>query len=202
MALVSQLSKRSVNLKFFPCIVQSGFYTENPSEACLFVPPFNLLNEADLDPIESAKSLSVLPNWNQGKNNLLISMMTNHPDALKTEHGSAPLAAAGLSTFSYRSRFDVALPFYSVLQQHLVKKSKTKSYLLVVTQGGDLHEKFQTNLKNWQSKSDVGIYFNYANDEAIKQDQNKQLVETNDIMAKSQFCLVAKGESYSMPKRI
>ena len=29
-------------------ITESGFYTEDPEEACIFVPPFNLLNEAIL----------------------------------------------------------------------------------------------------------------------------------------------------------
>ena len=36
-------------------ITESGFYTEDPEEACIFVPPFNLLNEAILDPISSSK---------------------------------------------------------------------------------------------------------------------------------------------------
>ena len=187
---VSPLTKEFVDM--LEAIVQSGFYTENPSEACLFVPAFNLLNEADLNPVVSSQALSILPEWNHGTNNLLISMITGHSDSLRIEHGSSLVAAAGLSTFSYRSRFDVALPYYSVLQEQLVKKYKNKSFLLVITQGGDLHDKFEANLHQWKSKNDVVVYSNYANDEAIKQDQYNQLVETNDILAKGRFCLVAK----------
>ena len=187
---VSPLTKEFVDM--LEAIVQSGFYTENPSEACLFVPAFNLLNEADLDPVVTSQALSILPEWNYGTNNLLFSMITGHSDSLRIEHGSSLVAAAGLSTFSYRSRFDVALPYYSVLQEQLVKKYKNKSYLLVITQGGDLHDKFEANLHQWKSKNDVVVYFNYANDEAIKQDQYNQLVETNDILAKGRFCLVGK----------
>ena len=36
-------------------ITQSGFYTEDPEKACIFVPPFNLLNEQNLDPILASK---------------------------------------------------------------------------------------------------------------------------------------------------
>ena len=192
---ISPMTKEFVDI--LEAIVQSGFYTENPSEACLFVPPFNLLNEADLDdPVVSAQALSLMPEWNGGKNNLLISMITGQSDNLRIEHGSSLVAAAGLSTFSYRTRFDIALPFYTILQEKLVKKVKVKNYLLTITQGGDLHDKFNAILtNNWSiNKKDVMIYHNnnYANDEAIKQDQYQQLVETNDVLAQSKFCLVAK----------
>ena len=83
-------------------IAESDFYTEDPSEACIFVPPFNLLNEADLDSIASAKSLAKMPHWQKGVNNLIFSFVTGLPDSLKLDHGSALVAAAGLSTFSYR----------------------------------------------------------------------------------------------------
>merc|ERR1712223_1121143 len=191
---ISPMTKEFVDI--LEAIVQSGFYTENPSEACLFVPPFNLLNEANLnDPVVSAQALSLMPEWNGGKNKLLISMITGQSDNLKIEHGSSLVAAAGLSTFSYRTRFDIALPFYTILQEKLVKKVKVKNYLLTITQGGDLHDKFNAILtNNWNiNKKDVVIYHNnYANDEAIKQDQYQQLVETNDVLAQSKFCLVAK----------
>ena len=43
-------------------ISESEFYTEDPSEACIFIPPFNILNEAHLDPISSSKSLTKMEN--------------------------------------------------------------------------------------------------------------------------------------------
>ena len=39
-------------------IVNSEFYTENPKEACVIIPAFNLINEAQLDPMLTSKSLA------------------------------------------------------------------------------------------------------------------------------------------------
>merc|ERR1719499_279690 len=57
-------------------ITQSGFYTEDPEKACIFVPPFNLLNEETLDPILASKALEKFSHWNHGVNNLLFSFVT------------------------------------------------------------------------------------------------------------------------------
>ena len=104
------------------------------------MPPFNLLDEANLDPISSSKALAKMPNWNQGVNNLLFSFVTGNSYELKLDHGSAMVAAAGLSTFSYRNKFDLALPRYTILQEEFLEKKK-KHINLVVVQGNEVYDK-------------------------------------------------------------
>ena len=96
-----------------------------------------------------------MPNWNQGVNNLLFSFVTGNSDALKLEHGSAMVAAAGLSTFSYRNKFDLALPSYTILQRQPIVTRKKDINLLVV-QGNEVHDKLKPLIENLKHKS--GIY--------------------------------------------
>ena len=97
---VSPFTKDFVDI--LEAITKSEFYTDDPKKACIFVPPLNLLSEEILDPISSSKALKKMSNWNNGINNLLFSFVTGNSDSLKLEHGSAMVAAAGLSTYSYR----------------------------------------------------------------------------------------------------
>ena len=96
-----------------------------------------------------------MPNWNQGVNNLLFSFVTGNSDALKLEHGSAMVAAAGLSTFSYRNKFDLALPSYTILQRQPILTRKRDINLLVV-QGNEVHDKLKPLIENLKHKP--GIY--------------------------------------------
>ena len=102
-----------------------------------------------------SKALEKMPNWNQGVNNLLFSFVTGNSDALKLEHGSAMVAAAGLSTFSYRNKFDLALPSYTILQRQPIVTRKKDINLLVV-QGNEVHDKLKPLIENLKHKP--GIY--------------------------------------------
>jgi len=172
-------------------ITESGFYTEDPEEACIFVPPFNLLNEAILDPISSSKALEKMPNWNQGVNNLLFSFVTGNSDALKLEHGSAMVAAAGLSTFSYRNKFDLALPSYTILQRQPILTRKRDINLLVV-QGNEVHDKLKPLIENLKHKPGVQVFYQHSDSDSFKVDAHGKQVKTLDILSRAKFCLVAR----------
>merc|ERR1712223_119626 len=170
-------------------ITKSGFYTEDPNEACIFVPPFNLLNEANLDPISSSKALAKMPNWNQGINNLLFSFVTGNSYELKLDHGSAMVAAAGLSTFSYRNKFDLALPRYTILQEESIEKKK-KHINLVVVQGNEVYDKLTPLVATLKHRP--GVQFFYRHNETHRVNEHGHHFKTLDILSQAKFCLVAR----------
>ena len=173
-------------------IAESDYYTEDPGEACIFVPPLNLMNEAQLDADSMSRALANSPNWNEGINNLLMSFVTGLPDGLRIDHGSAMIGASGLSSFSYRSRFDVALPYYTTMQEEGMEHND-KKFMLVVAQGNDVHPKFLPLLGSLSSKKNVGSFHPMDPDnEAVRIDQDGRKIRTIQALASGKFCLVAR----------
>ena len=176
-------------------IVNSEFYTENPKEACVIIPAFNLINEAQLDPMLTSKSLASLPHWNGGENHLLISFVTGNSDSLRANHGSAMVAAAGYSTFSYRNQFDIALPSYTTLQEKSVPVVQLTSHDhpdLVVIQGDDLDPKLFKKVKNMK---EMGIFYpckSNPSDYEMREDIHGKRIDTLAILSTSKFCLIGK----------
>ncbi len=88
-------------------LAESGYYTDRPEEACLFLPPVDTLG-AFSDDVGS--SLGALDTWNGGLNHMVLSMS---PSSSSPRIGKAILASAGMTTSMYRSGFDVSLPSLS-----------------------------------------------------------------------------------------
>jgi glucuronyl/N-acetylglucosaminyl transferase EXT2 len=185
-------------LAILESIVESDFYTEDPKEACVFVPAINLINEAQVDPEAGARALPLIagPSWNDGVNNLLFSFVTGHPDGLRMDHGAAMVAASGLSSFSYRSGFDVALPSYSILQEKLAPATRqNRDILLLSSQGNDLHEKYRPMLEDLTNLGDKATaVLNRCTDDSdaaadqIRCDDHKYL----QTLSRAKFCLIGR----------
>ncbi len=157
---VSPMSAEFVEI--LEAITNSRFYTSNPDEACIFVPPFNMLNEAQLDAKEASSALNNFQHWNKaGKNNLLFNFFSGNFDSLKSNHGSAMVAGAGLSTFSYRNKFDISLPFVTHLHRQKAKISTKKKFNLVITQNirSEVHEKLKPLASELTKRQDFVKYF-------------------------------------------
>ena len=182
-------------LDILEAIVESEFYTENPNEACVVIPAFNLINEAQLDPVVTSKSLASLPHWNGGENHLLISFVTGNPDSLRSNHGAAMVAAAGYSSFSYRNQFDIALPSYTTLQEKSVSLNAIRgspSYDFVVIQGSDLEPRLLSQVK---SMKNVGIFYPFKSNPSnheLREDTRGKRVDTLAILSQSKFCFIGK----------
>ena len=58
---------------------------------------------------------------------------------------------SGLSTFSYRNKFDLALPSYTILQEENVK-ANSRNINLVVLQGSEVHDKLKPLIGNLKNK--------------------------------------------------
>ncbi|ROT65577.1 Exostosin-2 [Penaeus vannamei] len=65
-------------------ILNSEYYTSDPDEACIFIPPIDTLNENNLRKDEIAKALAMLPHWSEGENHLLFNMMPGTPPEFDT----------------------------------------------------------------------------------------------------------------------
>lgn len=114
-SLLSQPSKEHIELIWV--ISQSRYATTDPSEACIFVPSVDLLNQKHLNRKTVARILASLPFWNNGSNHLLFNMVPSmHTEArtlLAFPHGKAIVAGADFTQMSYRRSFDVSIPFYN-----------------------------------------------------------------------------------------
>jgi glucuronyl/N-acetylglucosaminyl transferase EXT2 len=122
-------------------IEESEFYTDDPSQACIFIPPVDLLSERNVDVAKAGAALASTQYWGGGLNNLVFSMLPGSPPdfqpALGVAHGRAMVAGAGLSSHTFRMGFDVALPTFSHAVQALNMTrpiSATRKWLLVSTQ--------------------------------------------------------------------
>jgi len=108
-------------------VVRSGYYTEDPDEACVFFPAFNLLSEAGIEPDLASEALEAAGKPNGGGKNSLV--FTPYPSGNKkaVDIGKAMRAAAGMTALNYRAGFDIALPSYSQFQEEKLEKEESPS---------------------------------------------------------------------------
>ena len=108
--------------KILDRIRNSHYHTNNPEDACLFVPPVDTMDRDELQTEGFVKNLqsrlSRLPHWNEGQNHLIFNLYsgTYKNDYLETDlsfnSNRAILAKASLSDEHYRPGFDVSLPLF------------------------------------------------------------------------------------------
>ncbi|TRY72016.1 hypothetical protein TCAL_09607 [Tigriopus californicus] len=104
-------------IQILEAIEASPYYTPEAHEACVFVPAMDFLNENDVQVAASGAALAMGSDWDEGRNNLVFTMLPGSPPqfspSLGVPHGRAMVAGAGLNTWSYRKGFDIALPTFS-----------------------------------------------------------------------------------------
>ena len=106
--------------KFLGAVRQSGYFTDDPRQACLFILNLDTL---DRDPLSDdfvrhlPEKISKLDYWNNGRNHLIFNFFSgSYPDyseELDFHYGEAILAKASFSTSWYRNGFDISLPLLS-----------------------------------------------------------------------------------------
>ena len=105
--------------KVLSALRRSEYATNDPKEACVFIPMIDVLDRDVLsagyvptNEIESA--LRTSPYWNSGENNLLFNFFSgtypHYSEYVDFDTGKAILAKTSLSIDSYRPHFDVSLP--------------------------------------------------------------------------------------------
>ena len=152
--------------ELYSTIAKSKFYTDDPQQACIFVPPIDLLNQNNLKTVLIGKLLSHFSYWNHGKNNLIFNMLPGtYPDystSLQVARGKALLAGSSFSYWSYRNNFDISIPMYSSLAYstpnlYMVPAIQRK-YFLVSSQV-NLHFEFKAQLEKLASKHNDDFLF-------------------------------------------
>ncbi|XP_059618949.1 exostosin-2 [Phlebotomus argentipes] len=121
-------------------ISESPYYTPNPNKACLFVPSIDTLNQNNVDTSLVAKALASLPYWENGENHILFNMIPGtapeYNTVLDVNTDRALIAGAGFDTWTYRSGFDLSIPFFSPNQVKMtqIEASEPRKFLLISSQ--------------------------------------------------------------------
>ena len=127
-------------VEILEAVQQSEYYTSEAEEACVIIPPADVLNEDALGDAEAAgMALSSYPGWNGGENNLVFNMLPSArgDGSLGVAHGKAMVAGAGIDDTAYRSGFDISLPTFSPfvqLKPALQKEIKRRRWTLLSSQ--------------------------------------------------------------------
>lgn len=106
--------------KVLSVVRESHYVTQDPNEACLFLPSVDTLDADPLSPdhvTDVGAKLSRLPFWNNGRNHLIFNLYAGTwpdyaEDNLGFEPGEAILARASASETIFRQGFDVSLPLF------------------------------------------------------------------------------------------
>lgn len=106
--------------KVLDVILESRYYTSDPSQACLFVLSIDTLDRDSLsvDYVRNVPSrLLRLKLWNGGRNHVVFNLYSGTwpdytEDDLGFDTGEAILAKASMSVASLRPGFDVSIPLF------------------------------------------------------------------------------------------
>uniref|UniRef100_A0A182N0E2 Exostosin-2 n=1 Tax=Anopheles dirus TaxID=7168 RepID=A0A182N0E2_9DIPT len=109
--------------RILQAIADSPYYTDNPNEACLFLPTIDTLNQNRIDTTLVGKALAALPHWENGENHLIFNFIPGaKPDystVLDVNTDRAIIVGAGFDSWTFRTDFDVSVPVYSAaLEQY------------------------------------------------------------------------------------
>jgi len=138
--------------ELYATIASSKFHVDNPKEACLFIPPIDLLNQNGLNVQGISLALASLSFWNHGSNHMLFNMLPGRaPDYSTTLDAScdkAIIAGGGFSHWTYRSGFDISIPVFSSIASNakLNKEPEFRKWLLTSAQV-NLHNEYHQELE-------------------------------------------------------
>jgi len=191
-------------LEILQAIVRSDYYTDDPMEACLFVPSIDLLSQAKIDLESASQALDSLSFWKQtGGNHLLFNMIPgSFPDyrrRLELKTGHAIIAGAGFDIWSYRPSFDVSIPVFSSFALNFTddRESQIKRFL-ICTQFEAVSQDLKSILKNLvdTSSNELFIFGDKCHSLEVGEGSRRFPGEAGRI---SKLCDVSTGETVSYP---
>ncbi|XP_065670451.1 exostosin-2 isoform X3 [Hydra vulgaris] len=122
-------------------IEKSQYFTENITEACLFIPPLDLLTEEGIDLKLASAILKFLSRWESGNNHVIFNLFPLHPTSINTAmslaHGNAIVAGTNFISSNYRQGFDISIPLFTKAMtstQKIPTFSGTRKWKLIVSQ--------------------------------------------------------------------
>ncbi|XP_076806265.1 exostosin-2-like [Clavelina lepadiformis] len=198
-SITPSISKEFYEL--YSSIASSRYYVDDPTKACIFLPPIDLLNQNLVTAAAVGPILNSLPHWNHGMNNLLFNMLPGKaPDystSLDVPHGKAIVAGGGFSHWTYRNEFDVSIPVFSPLTQAAALSAPPayRKWLLTSAQV-NLHNDFRVELEAIASENRDFLLLekcrNVPEDVPLNQTRcwRKEQKPYPQILQESIFCLI------------
>ncbi|BES87574.1 unnamed protein product [Nesidiocoris tenuis] len=145
--------------KVLDAIVESRYYTPDPSRACLFVLAIDTLDRDNLssDYVRNVPSrLQRLKYWNGGRNHVLFNLYSGTwpeyaEDDLGFDTGMAILAKASMSISSFRHGFDISIPLF-----HKNHPEKGGEFGLATTNNFPINKKYLLAFKGKRYLHGIG----------------------------------------------
>lgn len=185
-------------------IRESDFWTNNSSEACLFVPNVDILSEKAVLIRPASKALSTLEFWNDGENHIFFNFFqkkSSSANALTLNTGKAMVASADFNQLKFRSKFDIAIPVLNpFITEHTAPISNVKLVekrkLLLTIPYGIVKESVKRDLENHIDSNKGSVLHlticENADFETATQERCalKKPYKYPDILSESTYCLV------------
>ncbi|XP_028144510.1 exostosin-2 [Diabrotica virgifera virgifera] len=184
-------------------VIKSKYYTANPEEACIFIPSIDTLNQDRLRLNLTSRALSSLPYWRGGENHLIFNMVAGStPDfstVVELDVGKAIIAGAGFDTYSFRERFDISLPVFSLMgKAAAVKDTLYERSWLVTSSQLNVDPYFLTELQKLRyHHHDYLLILDACHRHRYTQRcdiETGKTFEYPQVLKESIFCLVFRGE--------
>ena len=105
--------------KILASLEESRYYTTDPSEACLFIPSIDTLDQdvRSSDHFDVQDKLQSLPHWNNGQNHIIFNQYSgtwpDYVDELEFDVGQAIIAKASFLVEKFRNGFDISFPLFA-----------------------------------------------------------------------------------------
>ncbi|XP_045197567.2 exostosin-2-like [Mercenaria mercenaria] len=196
----------SISKEFYEvlsAIMESPFYTSDPTKCCLYVPSIDLLNQNKLRLKETSQALAALKWWGDGANHLLMNMLPGsvpeYNNVIDINVGKAVIAGGGFSSWTYRRTYDVSIPVYNPLTANIYLPEKSylevRQWLLVSTQTG-LHQEYKEVLVGLDKSQFLLVDkcpTSDSNWDFTKRCQDTLTFQYPQVLQESTFCLVLRG---------
>lgn len=122
---------------------KNDYITSNISEACVIIPPLDLLSEKGVDFKMVDYAIASLKGWNHGTNHLIFNFFPTIP-LLSTRQihmsvGNAVIVGANFISSNYRIGFDVSVPLFNTdtaldPEKHHIAYSTRRKWHLIISQ--------------------------------------------------------------------
>lgn len=208
--------------KLLTTIQESRYYTNDPSQACLFVLSIDTLDRDILSPDYDSKIVSKFQKlgklWNNGRNHVLFNLYSGtwpkYAEDLGFDIGQAILAKASISVTNFRSGFDVSIPLFP--KTHPPKGGErgllaannfpvTKKYLLAFKGKRYVYgigSETRNSLHHLHNAKDIVLVTTCKHGKSWKDMKDERCEEDNTefdkydyqvLLQNSTFCLVPRG---------
>nr|CAG4649959.1 EOG090X01LY [Sida crystallina] len=188
-------------------ILTSKYYTPDPSQACVFIPMIDLLNQNRIRTKDVGKALTTLPFWNEGRNHLLFNIlpgsMPEYAQHLEVDSGYAMVTSGGFSSWTYRSEFDVSVPVYSPLAATLNEdvKHKARTWLVISSQS-NIPDEFHSQISDIASEHPRFLLLDRCDTSPLdirSRCRDAEVYSYPQILKNGTFCLVVRGARLGQP---